>query len=80
MSKKSTVIAHATIYFTPMPEKQLTLVEVDDWNDANNRWSFYVPYNTRDAHGFIPTAVVTARMLRDFNVVVNHYSICMKAF
>lgn len=80
MSKKSTVIAQANIDFTPMPEKQLTLVEVSDWNDANNRWSFYVPYSTRNAYGFIPTEVVKARMLRDFNVVVNHYSVCMKAF
>ena len=80
MSKKSTVIAQANIDFTPMPEKQLTLVEVGDWNNANNRWSFYVPYSTRDTHGFIPTEVVKARMLRDFNVVVNHYSVCVKSF
>ena len=80
MSKKRPIIVkHASVDLTHMLEKQLVLIEVADWSDKSNHWSFYVPYSTKDKFGFIPGEVIRARMLRDFNVQLELYSICIKS-
>ena len=79
MSKKKTIIKHASVDLTHMPEKQLVLIEVTDWSDKSNHWSFYVPYSTKDKFGFIPGEVIRAMMLRDFKVQLGLYSSCIKS-
>lgn len=78
--KKPIIIEHASVDYTHMPEKQLVLIEVTDWSDKSNRFSFYVPYSTKDKFGFIPGDIIRARMLRDFNVQLGLYSSCIKSF
>ena len=77
--KKTIIVERSSAHFTHMPEKQLILVEVTDWKDRSAHWSFYVPYSTKDKFGFIPGDVIRARMLRDFNVKIEHYTSCIKA-
>ena len=77
--KKPIIIEHASVDLTHIPAKQLVLIEVEDWKDKSNRFSFYVPYSTKDKFGFIPGDIIRARMLRDFNVHLRLYSSCIKS-
>ena len=37
---------------------------------------FFVPISCKDKFGFVPKDIIDYRLKKDFNIVVDHYSVC----